>query len=180
MNTEDVNAYLSHDIALSLDVSKAKKRIPYSWVSLLARSFILAVLKKKKTPYLPVSKGAKVIKNVAKYYLKNSHINNKGVLNAYRTDTESTELKLPDDNVDISEVYKLGTNENLSLVSSVGLLKFIENFDVINTNRLHGCIAGILMNKKVNFYPNSYFKNRAVYNHSIKGVYENVNWMGQS
>jgi exopolysaccharide biosynthesis predicted pyruvyltransferase EpsI len=101
-------------------------------------------------------------------------------LNAYRTDTESTKLKLPNDNIDISEVYKLDTSENLSLVSSVGLLNFIKNFDVINTNRLHGCIAGILMDKEVNFYPNSYFKNRAVYNHSIKGVYENVNWMGQS
>jgi hypothetical protein len=60
MNTDDVNVYLSHDIALSLDVSKAKKkRIPYSWVSLLARSFILAVLKKRRLHICPCRKVQK-------------------------------------------------------------------------------------------------------------------------
>jgi hypothetical protein len=30
----------------------------------------------------------------------------------------------------------------------------------------------------VHFYPNSYWKNRAVYEYSIKGKYGNVQWMG--
>ena len=39
----------------------------------------------------------------------------------------------------------------------------------IITDRLHFCIAGILLGREVTLLPNSYFKNKAVYNSWLKG-----------
>jgi exopolysaccharide biosynthesis predicted pyruvyltransferase EpsI len=75
--------------------------------------------------------------------------------------------------------YTLSTGvEPWARAVSYSILRFLKDFDEIHTNRLHICIAGALIGIKVHFYPNSYWKNRAVYEHSIKGRYENVQWMG--
>jgi hypothetical protein len=36
------------------------------------------------------------------------------------------------------------------------------------------CIAGSFLNKKVNLYENSYYKNKAMYEYSIKDTYKNT------
>ena len=47
----------------------------------------------------------------------------------------------------------------------------ISKYKVVNTNRLHGGIASSLLQKTVNLYPNSYWKNKAVYEYSLKDKY---------
>jgi exopolysaccharide biosynthesis predicted pyruvyltransferase EpsI len=136
------------------------------------------MLRRKKSPHLPVRQGIRILKDTSAHYASCIVNNSRKILNAYRTDIESTNISKPSDNIDVSETFKLGMDPDLALLSSVGLLRYIDKFEVINTNRLHGCIAGLLMNKRVNFYPNNYYKNEAVYNHSIKGAFKNVSWSG--
>ncbi|MCW3789197.1 polysaccharide pyruvyl transferase family protein [Plebeiibacterium sediminum] len=47
----------------------------------------------------------------------------------------------------------------------------------INTDKLHIAILGSLLNRKVNFYPGNYFKNKAVYFSSIKDFFPNTNFI---
>lgn len=47
------------------------------------------------------------------------------------------------------------------------LLDFIARFDEIHTDRCHGAISAALMGRRVFFYRNSYFKNQAIYEHSL-------------
>jgi len=50
----------------------------------------------------------------------------------------------------------------------------IAKYGIIHTDRLHVAIAGCLLGLEVHLYPNSYFKNKAVYLSSIEGYYDNV------
>ena len=70
--------------------------------------------------------------------------------------------------------------KNPTLVSKTaqGIFSFLNQFDEIYTNRLHICVASALLNKKVYFYGNSYWKNESVYNYSIKNQFPKVKWMG--
>ena len=54
------------------------------------------------------------------------------------------------------------------------LFNYISNYEIVNTNRLHIGIAGCLIGKKVNFYKNSYYKNKASYEFSIKNKFKNI------
>jgi len=100
-------------------------------------------------------------------------------LNSYRDDMEKPDMILPKDNIDISRLLEVNEQSEASIKElAYCLLFFIKQFDIINTNRLHVCIAGTILGKEVNFYPNSYYKNRAVYEFSMKGKFKKVNWKG--
>ena len=47
-------------------------------------------------------------------------------------------------------------------------LEAILQYSEVHTDRLHVAIAATLLNKKVYVYPNSYYKNKAVYQYSLK------------
>ena len=101
--------------------------------------------------------------------LKRGH--NPLVLNAFRTDVEKTSLPLPAVNMDVSIVFNY--NRKMDDIewahkNTADILRFISCFRQINTNRLHIAIAGALIGRKVDFYPNSYYKNKAVYDLSLK------------
>ncbi|MEI4920606.1 hypothetical protein Q8G81_34160, partial [Klebsiella pneumoniae] len=51
------------------------------------------------------------------------------------------------------------------------MINFLEEYKVVNTDRLHVAILASLLGKEVNFYPNSYYKNEAVYNYSLFNRY---------
>lgn len=103
-----------------------------------------------------------------------------GVINCFRTDGEKTEIKIPSDNNDLSLTvmekfgYKNICNsyEEAHEMSDC-LLNILIKYETIRTNRLHIAIAGQLLSKKVELYPNSYWKNKAVYEHS-KELLQNV------
>jgi exopolysaccharide biosynthesis predicted pyruvyltransferase EpsI len=58
-------------------------------------------------------------------------------------------------------------------ISARFLLRAIDRFETIRTDRLHVAIAGAVLGKAVVLYPGSYFKNRAVYDFSLR-PYPNV------
>jgi len=100
-------------------------------------------------------------------------------LNSFRTDYEKTNIILPDNNFDISSKFGALTYTPQSAFKiSFQILNYINKFKIINTNRLHIAIGGTILGKTVNFYPNSYWKNEAVYNYSLKKQYPSVNWRG--
>lgn len=50
------------------------------------------------------------------------------------------------------------------------LLNFVASFEELHTDRCHGAIAAAMMGRRVFFYPNNYFKNRAIYDHSLASL----------
>ncbi|WP_280152734.1 polysaccharide pyruvyl transferase family protein [Piscinibacter sp. XHJ-5] len=98
-------------------------------------------------------------------------------LTALRTDTEKTDIGLPRGNVDLSNVFNVRLLDPLhSLEATWRMMRFIDRFDSVTTNRLHVCIMAALRGKRVDFLPNSYGKNRAVYEQSMAGRFANVTW----
>jgi len=53
----------------------------------------------------------------------------------------------------------------------------LDLFDEVRTNRLHDAICAGLLGKRVKMYPNSYFKNRAVYEFSMRDRFPDVEWV---
>jgi len=86
----------------------------------------------------------------------------------FRTDEESTGLhEMPESNFDLS---MCGTH----LSDSKAFFDNIAQYQKIYTDRLHIAIAGCLLGRVVNFFPNDYFKNRALYKSSIKDIFPDV------
>ncbi len=84
-----------------------------------------------------------------------------GTLNAFRSDCESVTKTIPETNIDIS--YNGYATKPLE-----EFLEMIKKFKHINTDRLHVAIASVLLGKNVFLYPNSYFKNKKVYEYSLQ------------
>ena len=102
------------------------------------------------------------------------------VLNAFRLDVESVDLKIPYDNIDVSNRinYRCQMDDEYLVRKTVAdIFKFLRNFDIIYTNRLHIAIAAALLNKTVWMYPNSYWKNKEVYHYSISQRFEKVKFI---
>ncbi|RTY54524.1 hypothetical protein EKL29_20030 [Pantoea sp. YU22] len=97
----------------------------------------------------------------------------KGVANCYRTDSESLTKSYKENNHDISLTWNgdYWDNEYLARNSSRCMINFLEEYDTINTDRLHVAILGSLLGKEVNFFPNSYYKNESVYKYSLLNRY---------
>ena len=93
-----------------------------------------------------------------------------GVLNAFRSDKESVLNKLPESNNDVS--YNGYAQKPLDdLVSMLG------KYNQINTDRLHVAICATLLGKQVKLFPNSYYKNKAVFEYSLK-KFKNIDFVG--
>ncbi|PSN18517.1 hypothetical protein C7271_12110 [filamentous cyanobacterium CCP5] len=165
-NAPRVNLFLSDDMAFFLDVQKALRQIP-----VLFSSFTTMTIPSRR-----IQKG-----NLFEfqYFLENLNGDKDGkILNAFRTDQEKTNIEIPSGNLDIAEKFSYGTTKRRATYAAYRLLKFLNQYDEIRTSRLHTCIAGALLGKKVEFYPNNYFKCEAVYKFSIQDRFPNVKWMG--
>lgn len=138
-------------------------------------NYVLKVFRHKKNVYLSKDM-AFYINNLDEYKIKKSY----GVCNAYRTDDEKTNIKIPQDNNDLSlTLNKWGNTTRINVIKDVSLSVFnhLSKFETINTNRLHIAIAGSLLDKKVNFYRNSYYKNKSVFEYSINNIYKNTKFL---
>lgn len=101
-------------------------------------------------------------------------------LNVFRRDGEATDVPLPPRNYDLPRIFEYGTyNPAVCRLGAVALLRALSRFDLIRTNRLHVSVAGALLGKSVELYPNNYDKNEAVYRFSMEGRLPNVRWMGR-
>lgn len=89
----------------------------------------------------------------------------------FRTDAESARRRpIPSDNQDISL-----RGDHMADIG--GFVRAIEPYAEIHTDRLHVAILGCLLDRNVHLYPNSYFKNRAVYLSSFREHYRNVTFV---
>lgn len=84
-----------------------------------------------------------------------------GILNAFREDKESIINHVPPANNDLS--YNGYATKPLE-----DLINYLMKYREINTDRLHLAICATLLGKEVNLFPNSYYKNKAVFDYSLK------------
>jgi len=88
----------------------------------------------------------------------------------FRLDVErSGRIPLPRGNFDLSGA---GFNDS----SVFKFFDHLSQYAVIHTDRLHVAIASCLLGKEVHLYPNSYFKNRAIYRSSLAGFFNQVHF----
>jgi exopolysaccharide biosynthesis predicted pyruvyltransferase EpsI len=160
------NVYLADDVAFSLDVGKVLKY----------PSIFLAPLMSATIPSRRIQKGNSFEIQYLLSKLKGKNRNK--ILSAFRTDKERTKMPIPEGNIDIAEIFSYGTTERRALYATHRILNFLSQFDEIRTSRLHTCVAGALLGKKVKFYPNNYYKCEAVYQFSIRDRFPNVIWLG--
>ena len=92
-----------------------------------------------------------------------------GILNVFRTDRESILSKIPELNNDLS--YSGYAQKPID-----ELIDHLDEYEEIRTDRLHIAIASAILGKKVKLHSNSYFKNEAVYEYSLK-KYPNVEFI---
>lgn len=103
------------------------------------------------------------------------------VANFFRTDGESRSKTVPPGNVDISDYFMLERAPRaLVELSAQRFIRAIQGCQSIRTDRLHVTIAAAILGTPVQFFPNNYFKCAAVFDHSIKGRYPHVQWMGDA
>lgn len=170
------NVYIDHDLAFHLDVNYFLKAGSISLYESTIRKLFYKIIN-NKTAYINTPQPA-VIKRYEEFEKKRLK-QDTTYGNFFRTDIESALNDIPDDNMDLSNLYEgPATNKHICFFTSGRLMLFIQNFETINTDRLHICIAAALLGKKVNFYSNSYFKCKAIYEFSLKSAYPNVTWMG--
>lgn len=100
-------------------------------------------------------------------------------LHAFRGDSESARFQpQPPDNRDISlewpqNVWDAGRSETIANA----FISTINRYKRVSTDRLHVGIVATMLGKDVEFHGNSYFKNRAVFQHSLSN-FPNCRWMG--
>lgn len=91
-----------------------------------------------------------------------------GVLKVFRSDGESA-FQATDLSYDISSTgYARSPLDQL--------INTLDEYEEIHTDRLHIAIASVLLDKKVKLYPNSYYKNKAVYDYSL-AKYSNIQFI---
>ncbi|MBU2472700.1 polysaccharide pyruvyl transferase family protein [Patescibacteria group bacterium] len=84
-----------------------------------------------------------------------------GILNAFRSDKESILRALPESNIDLS--YNGYATKSLDK-----LINILQKYEQVNTDRLHIAIGAMLLGKQVRLFPNSYYKNKAIFDYSLK------------
>ncbi len=153
---------LSHDLAFSADLDKTVAQ---------AALFPLPLLSDVDLARRNVKRSLRALS------YKTRARGSSRVLNCFRGDREKTNTAIPYPNIDASQVYAIDTmSERDSLETTYRLMRFVDGFRTVNTNRLHIAILAAMLGQRVNFYPNSYGKNLAVYEHSMAGRFENVRW----
>lgn len=172
--------HLADDMVLSLDVEAALAREPTaaSRLSLHLRRLAYRLVSPSRLKTVPspgkVRRGQRLLASRRARLKEGSPAS---TLHAFRTDLEKTGIPLPADNLDVARLFSHGTkNRWVSHWSTFQLLSFIDTYQTVHTNRLHTAIAAALLRKQVRFFPNSYFKNRAVYEFSLRDRFRNVEW----
>ena len=101
-----------------------------------------------------------------------------GALHAFRTDGEQTGIPVPIDNLDLSRLFYYGMRgADVCHTTALHLLRYLDTFAEVRTNRLHLAISAAVLGKRVQFQSNSYFKNRAVYEYSMRDRFPDVEWI---
>jgi len=120
----------------------------------------------------------------AALYLSDDHFSQRSVvgtgrLNAMRTDAESLGTKHEANNYDISLAWNgdIWTRPEFVEAATNSMAEFVSQFAEVRTDRLHVAIMSALIGRSVSMYPNNYFKNRSVFDHSLSERFKNINFV---
>ncbi|BAN23942.1 polysaccharide pyruvyl transferase family protein [Caballeronia insecticola] len=116
------------------------------------------------------------------FFLENDHFEKyfqagKGVLRALRTDGEASgNMAIPADSIDISLSWNgdIWTSPQFCAHVTQAMAAFISPYATVQTDRLHVSVLSAFLQKDVYMMPNSYYKNRAVFEHSIHSRFPKV------
>jgi exopolysaccharide biosynthesis predicted pyruvyltransferase EpsI len=168
------NVFLAHDMAFSLDVQKVLSRQPNYPVMFAGRVVATALRHNARRNYPQARNIWQDFHDFAE--LKRKPEKN-GVLNVFRMDIEKTNIKIPDDNIDLSLRFQYGLSSRpLTDYMTTQVFSYLDYFHTIRTNRLHVCIAAALLGKTVELFSNNYHKIQSVYEYSLKDAFPNVIW----
>lgn len=106
-----------------------------------------------------------------------------GILKALRTDGETTgQVKVSEDNVDMSLSWNgdLWTSPDFSAHVTNSMAAFVAPFETVQTDRLHVSILSAFLKKNVYLLPNAYYKNRAIFEHSLQPRFPKVQFVNTS
>lgn len=104
-----------------------------------------------------------------------------GTLNCFRSDEEALSCNRNPYSVDLS-ILKNGNIWTDRMICEEILRPIAQIFclyETIETDRLHMCILGAMLGRKVRFHSNIYYKNLGVYEYSLS-AFPNVEFVGQS
>lgn len=92
-------------------------------------------------------------------------------MRCFRKDVESSgKFEIREDNYDIS-------GDGIESDPIHPFISHIARNEMIATDRLHVSITGCLLGRKVDLYPGSYFKNKAIYESSIRHFFPNTKFI---
>jgi exopolysaccharide biosynthesis predicted pyruvyltransferase EpsI len=143
---------LGHDMAMSLDADALLRRSRIATLSFRAALALPALRRNDRAL-------ARTLGNLA----------DPSTLNCFRGDPESSKTDRPRDSIDISELlrYRCYPEHTCDWVAR-SFVEAIRRFDLVRTDRLHvAIVAAITGVRSVTLLGGNYFKNRAVYEHSI-------------
>jgi len=102
----------------------------------------------------------------------------RGVLLCLREDVESARpFNCPKSNFDVSKlIIHHWDDPVVAHHASQILLKIVGDYEIVVTDRLHVAIAGALLGCQVKLLPNNYYKNRGVFELSMRG-FPNVSFI---
>ena len=99
------------------------------------------------------------------------------ILNAFRKDGESL-LKYQREGIDLSD-YPMADLKSVASIyaKAVFFLTVIANYSMVKTDRLHVAIGASLIGVETKFYDNSYGKNKAVYENTLRDKFPTLHFL---
>lgn len=171
----NANIYLDHDLALHLNAKEIIASSQINFPTAFIKKLFYKITSNEKSTTIP---QLKIMLQNSVLELRTTVFSKPISGNFYRDDIETSGIKLPEANADLSKLYEYGTrNKELTTYTTIRLMKYINQFETIRTDRLHICIAAALLGKEVAFHPNSYFKCKAVYEYSLKNRFPLITWI---
>jgi exopolysaccharide biosynthesis predicted pyruvyltransferase EpsI len=171
------NVFLLEDMAFAVDVSATLEGRPTGYLALVSDAIGERFHSRSPSPTISLRR---VLGSMFFDLARNSRWKSRAsgsTLDAFRTDVEQRG-EVRRNNVDVSLIYSIGVGrEDLAWFVARRLLMFLDSYEKIRTNRLHVAIGGALLGKSVEFFPNAYFKCKAVYDYSMRTRYRNVTWL---
>jgi exopolysaccharide biosynthesis predicted pyruvyltransferase EpsI len=160
------NVLLMEDLAFNLDMKNIVQKI-------------LIPLDRQLLPFQPRDFLMTILMLLKQWSGKILECGDWKTLNAFRKDLEGTRSGFPRDNVDLSILFSHWVaSEIAAYYVTHRVLRVINHYQTVRTDRLHICIAAAMLGKTVELFSNNYYKCEAVYQYSMKNKFPNVHWMG--
>ncbi|MCK5662661.1 MAG: polysaccharide pyruvyl transferase family protein [Thiotrichaceae bacterium] len=177
-HAKNANVYIDHDLAVYLNAHAIINSQSIGFLKALILKVTYRLLNNTRAKEIP---SISIMMRNSIFELNSLFLKSKDTGIFFRDDVESLNFEVPKSNADLSKVYDYGTHsEEVTYYTTQRLMRYINHFTNIRTDRLHICIAAALLDKPVEFYPNSYFKCKAVYEYSLKDKFPNIQWVNKT